>query len=72
MQCIQEGVCLTERMADSITPSKEGRKTEDSVRLLLRVADCCKNQGSYHLACKKYAQAGDRVKAMRVGCSKTF
>ena len=31
----------------------------------LQVARCCKRQGNFHLACKKYTQAGDKVKAMK-------
>lgn len=31
----------------------------------LQVAKICKRQGNYHLACKKYTQAGDKVKAMK-------
>ena len=33
--------------------------------LWLWVAKVCKNQGSYHLSCKKYTQAGEKVKAMK-------
>ena len=29
------------------------------------MAKCCKRQGNYHLACKKYTQAGDKVKGMK-------
>ncbi len=29
------------------------------------MAKCCKRQGNYHLACKKYTQAGDKLKAMK-------
>lgn len=31
----------------------------------LQVAKILKRQGNYHLACKKYTQAGDKVKAMK-------
>lgn len=34
--------------------------------MLLRIGKCAKRQGSYHLACKKYTQAGDKDKAMKV------
>lgn len=34
-------------------------------QILLKLAHACKDQGSYHLACKKYTQAGDRVRAMK-------
>ena len=33
--------------------------------LRLKVAKVLKRQGNYHLACKKYTQAGDKVKAMK-------
>jgi intraflagellar transport protein 140 len=29
------------------------------------VAKCCKRQGNYHLASKKYVQAGDKLKVMK-------
>ena len=50
-----------------MTPPKgaEGITEETRRDILLRVAKACKNQGSYHLACKKYTQAGDRVRAAR-------
>jgi len=31
-------------------------------RLLFRLADLCMKQGEYHLACRKYTQAGDKEK----------
>jgi intraflagellar transport protein 140 len=33
--------------------------------ILKKLAHCCKDQGEYHLACKKYTQAGDHVRAMK-------
>ena len=33
--------------------------------LFERIGECCMVQGSYHLATKKFTQAGNRVKAMR-------
>ena len=33
--------------------------------LLRKLARCCKKQGSFHLATKKYTQAGDKLKAMK-------
>ncbi|KAF1784110.1 WD40-repeat-containing domain [Phytophthora cactorum] len=43
------------------TPADKKRRTE----LLLKLAKCCKQQGSYHLATKKYTQAGNKLKAMK-------
>jgi intraflagellar transport protein 140 len=34
--------------------------------LLCKLAQACKKQGSYHLATKKFTQAGDRVRALKV------
>ena len=64
---LEHDVKLTEEMAEAMTPPKgaEGITEEARREILLRVAKACKNQGSYHLACKKYTQAGDRVRAMR-------
>ena len=64
---LEHDVTLTEEMAEAMTPPKgaEGITEETRRDILLRVAKACKNQGSYHLACKKYTQAGDRVRAAR-------
>lgn len=50
-----------------MTVSKDSKElSEDSRRELLeRIADCCMRQGNYHLATKKYTQAGNKLKAMR-------
>ncbi|KAI3364996.1 hypothetical protein L3Q82_001156 [Scortum barcoo] len=47
-------------VTDSKDLSEEARK-----ELLERIADCCMRQGNYHLATKKYTQAGNKLKAMR-------
>ena len=41
-------------------------EAERRVKLLVRLADCCAEQGSYHLATKKYTQAGDKAKVSHV------
>lgn len=72
--CIQHGVKVTEEMAEKMTPPKDdkdaaaaGDKVQQKRRtdLLLKLAKCCKKQGAYHLATKKYTQAGDKLKAMK-------
>ena len=35
---------------------------EERSRLLDKIADVCMYQGNYHLAAKKFTQAGNRVK----------
>ena len=46
-------------------PRDGGISEEARKQLLMKIAAVCKNQGSYHLACKKYTQAGDKMKAMK-------
>ncbi|CAL8282296.1 unnamed protein product [Merluccius merluccius] len=65
--CVDQSLTITEDLAESMTVAKEtGGLAEDSRRELLeRIADCCMRQGDYHLATKKYTQAGNKLKAMR-------
>ena len=37
-------------------------EAEKRVELLEKLAECCASQGSYHLATKKYTQAGNKTK----------
>lgn len=55
---------ITEEVAEALCPEQpagQGGSDEARVALLLKVAKACKRQGNYHLACKKYTQAGDKV-----------
>ncbi|XP_069503073.1 intraflagellar transport protein 140 homolog isoform X2 [Ambystoma mexicanum] len=65
--CLKQNLIITEEMAEKMTVSKDSKElSEDSRRELLeRIADCCMRQGNYHLATKKYTQAGNKLKAMR-------
>jgi intraflagellar transport protein 140 len=69
LQCMKEGITITDKMAEAIAPKSEDKKTEECTQLLSYLAECCHNQGSYHLACKKYTQSGDRIAAMKVTLS---
>ena len=62
---LDHDVIITEDMAEAMTPAKGEVEDEMRRELLSKVAKVCKQQGSYHLACKKYTQAGDKVKAMK-------
>ena len=44
-------------------------EAERRVKLLERLADCCAEQGSYHLATKKYTQAGNKAKVPYTVCT---
>ena len=72
--CLQQKVKITDEMADKMTPAKpvKGEKPKPGAlskearqELLMRLARVCKKQGSFHLATKKYTQAGDKLKAMK-------
>lgn len=52
-------------VTDSKELSEQARK-----ELLESIADCCMRQGSYHLATKKYTQAGNKAKVEAVACNK--
>eukprot|EP01006_Ploeotia_vitrea_P023897 TRINITY_DN56570_c0_g3_i1.p1 TRINITY_DN56570_c0_g3~~TRINITY_DN56570_c0_g3_i1.p1 ORF type:complete len:722 (+),score=428.01 TRINITY_DN56570_c0_g3_i1:176-2167(+) len=65
--CVQHNVHITAKMADALTPAKSSDPAAKKrrVAVLLDIAKCCRDQRSYHLACKKYTQAGDKVRAMK-------
>ncbi|XP_033108707.1 intraflagellar transport protein 140 homolog [Anneissia japonica] len=63
--CMQQGVNINEKLAEKMTISKDDPNGEMRIRLLEKVADICFQQGSYHLATKKYTQAGNKAKAMK-------
>jgi intraflagellar transport protein 140 len=57
---------MTEEVAEALCPEvpagqAAGQGDEARTAMLLKVAKACKRQGNYHLACKKYTQAGDKV-----------
>uniref|UniRef100_A0A8C9J5C3 Intraflagellar transport 140 n=1 Tax=Panthera tigris altaica TaxID=74533 RepID=A0A8C9J5C3_PANTA len=65
--CLKQNMTITEEMAEKMTVPKDSKDlSEESRRQLLeQIANCCMRQGSYHLATKKYTQAGNKLKAMR-------
>ena len=71
--CSKHRVKITEELADGMTlpksPPDGSNSTEEYQqrrhRLLMDIADICEKQGSFHLATKKYTQAGDKNLAMR-------
>uniref|UniRef100_A0A8C3C4F6 Intraflagellar transport protein 140 homolog n=1 Tax=Cairina moschata TaxID=8855 RepID=A0A8C3C4F6_CAIMO len=65
--CLKQNLTITEEMAERMTVSKDSKDLSEESRreLLEQIADCCMRQGNYHLATKKYTQAGNKLKAMR-------
>ncbi|XP_006801137.1 intraflagellar transport protein 140 homolog [Neolamprologus brichardi] len=64
--CVTQNLTITEDLAERMTvPDSKDMSEEARKELLERIADCCMRQGNYHLATKKYTQAGNKLKAMR-------
>eukprot|EP00940_MAST-03C_sp_MAST-3C-sp2_P001894 g1894.t1 len=66
---MRHDVVITAEMADRMTLPKKDRSNkayaERRKKQILELARCCKRQGSFHLACKKYTQGGDKLKALK-------
>ncbi|XP_073219058.1 intraflagellar transport protein 140 homolog isoform X5 [Lepidochelys kempii] len=65
--CLNQNLTITEEVAEKMTVSKDSKELSEESRkeLLEQIADCCMRQGNYHMATKKYTQAGNKLKAMR-------
>uniref|UniRef100_A0A8C1ZWI1 Intraflagellar transport protein 140 homolog n=1 Tax=Cyprinus carpio TaxID=7962 RepID=A0A8C1ZWI1_CYPCA len=65
--CLDQSLTITEDLAESLTVPKDSSHLSEAGRkeLLEKIAECCMRQGNYHLATKKYTQAGNKIKAMR-------
>lgn len=63
--CAENNVPLTEDMVESLTPAKNSVDSVTRTRILEKIAECCYQQEIYHLATKKYTQAGNKLQAMK-------
>jgi intraflagellar transport protein 140 len=63
--CTEKDVHVTEEMAEKMTPDKSQMETVARAAMLEQMAKLCRKQGSFQLACKKFTQAGDKLKAMK-------
>lgn len=52
---------MTEELAEHLSPEKGERTDEERTAILEQLAECCQMQGNYHLATKKFTQAGNKV-----------
>ncbi|RNF11394.1 Intraflagellar Transport Protein 140 [Trypanosoma rangeli] len=66
--CASKGVALTDEMAESMSSDANccNLSEEERTALLRQIADIAKDQGNWNLACKKYTQIGERLKAMKM------
>lgn len=64
-----QNLTITEDLAErmTLTDSKD-LPEETRNEVLEKIADCCMRQGNYHLATKKYAQAGNKLKVHHKCC----
>lgn len=62
--CVTQNLTITDELAERMTDTKDTKDMPEAARkeLLEKIADCCMRQGNYHLATKKYTQAGNKLK----------
>uniref|UniRef100_A0A1A7WHH5 Intraflagellar transport 140 homolog n=1 Tax=Iconisemion striatum TaxID=60296 RepID=A0A1A7WHH5_9TELE len=64
--CLAQNLTISEDLAERMTVTDSKVLSEEARKELLeKIADCCMRQGNYHLATKKYTQAGNKLMAMR-------
>ncbi|XP_025195129.1 LOW QUALITY PROTEIN: intraflagellar transport protein 140 homolog [Melanaphis sacchari] len=61
-QCQVHKVIITEALGDRLTPPSEHVKR---TVILEKLAECALMQANYHIAAKKFTQAGQKIKAMK-------
>ena len=63
---MEQHVEITEELAERLTPRKDDGVADcmDRIKLLECLADVCMQQGQYHLATKKFTQAGSKLKVI--------
>ncbi|TGZ55803.1 hypothetical protein CRM22_010299 [Opisthorchis felineus] len=71
--CAEYNVSVTEELVEKMTPTQlslddqqEGIVSgSERTSILIELGELCLGQGQYHLACKKFTQAGSRIAAMK-------
>jgi intraflagellar transport protein 140 len=67
--CMKKNVKISEEMAEELTPPKnddDEEYTKKRTQILRKIAKVAAMQENYTVATKKYVQAGDKLKAMKV------
>jgi len=59
--CIEHNIPINESLAERLTVPKGDMGDAERVVLTEKLAECCYAQGNYHLATKKFTQAGLKV-----------
>lgn len=63
--CLEHNVQLSEDLVEKLTPERDQLDDDDRLSVLETLAESLMVQGNYHLATKKFTQAGDKVRAMK-------
>ncbi|VEN35720.1 unnamed protein product [Callosobruchus maculatus] len=63
--CLNRSVRLTEDLVEKLTPEKGVIDEELRTQVLINLAESLMLQEEYHLATKKFTQAGDKIRAMK-------
>ncbi|GFS01827.1 intraflagellar transport protein 140 homolog [Elysia marginata] len=64
--CMDQTVEITEDLSEKLTPDKDFDPDPMArLKILEAIAEVCMHQGAYHLATKKFTQAGNKIKAMK-------
>ncbi|CAG9865125.1 unnamed protein product [Phyllotreta striolata] len=63
--CVKHNVQLNEDLVEKLTPSNESVDEDTKIMVLESLAESLMVQGDYHLATKKFTQAGDKIRAMK-------
>lgn len=61
----KHSVPITDTLSEMLTPTKEEIDDETRHLILVKIGVLLQEQGDYHLATKKFTQAGDKIKAMK-------
>lgn len=61
----KHAVPITETLSEMLTPTKDEIGDEQRNLILVKIGVLLQEQGDYHLATKKFTQAGDKIKAMK-------
>ncbi|KAI9137959.1 hypothetical protein BKA69DRAFT_835376 [Paraphysoderma sedebokerense] len=63
--CLRRNVILDEELATKLSTDLSKYSDPNKMVIITKIADVCMSQENYHLACKMYTQAGDRIKAIK-------
>lgn len=64
--CLDHHIPLTEEQAEIMTLPKDHPDQKYRLKILEKVGEVAFKQGAYHLATKKFTQAGNKIKVLAI------